>query len=445
MSSRANFQQKICVRSNGEVFFIFCYTYFDMDLFSASTTNLLTYGALEIIFVVIMIILPIFLAIFFWENWVKYVRAAFFAKQKYVLLELRIPRGIAKSPLAMEVFITSLFQPGGEGDFITKYWEGSVRSWFSLEIASIDGRVRFFIWAKEKFKDMIETQLYSQFPDIEIADVSDKDYTLEVPFDPEKYQYWGCEFVKTAASHLPIKTYTDYGLHEDPKEEYKIDPITPVIEFLGSLRKGEQAWLQICIRAHGKDEKKPGTWFEKVDWKFAAAEDIKKRTKRDVKIDKEKPVNPNVMQLTKGERDQVEAIEKNLSKIPFDCGIRAIYVAKADAFRSTTVAGFGGSFRQYGAQNLNGFKTAKAPGVSYPWQDLSGKKVLKQKKGLFTKYRYRSFFYDQYIPSGYSGKPFVMTTEELATIYHFPGDVSRTPNLSRVVAKKVEPPQNLPI
>jgi hypothetical protein len=413
-----------------------------MDALSVSGIILF---AFKILYLLVSIVVPILIAQHFWKSWVKYVRAAFFASQKYTVLELRIPKGITKSPLAMEVFITSLFQSGGEGDWITKYWNGSVRSWFSLEIASIDGFVHFFIWTKEKFKDMIETQLYSQFPDIEILDITDKDYAKITPFDPDKFQYWGCEFVKSAPSHVPIKTYSDYKLHEDPKEEFKIDPITPVIEFLGSLRKGEQVWLQICVRAHGKDKTKPGTWFDKVDWKHEANEDLKKRMKRDIKVDKEKPLNPNTMQLSKGEKEAVDAIEKNLSKIPFDCGIRAIYVAKAEAFRSTTIAGLSGSFRQYGAQNLNGFKPSKVPGMKYPWQDRSGKKVLKQKKGLFAKYRARSFFYEEYIPTGYKDDPFVMTTEELATIYHFPGDVSRTPTLSRVVAKKVEPPSNLPI
>lgn len=402
-------------------------------------------AAIKLVYIFVILLIPVFLVKSFWINWVKYVRAAFFAKQKYALLELKIPRGLTKSPLAMEVFMTSLFQPGGEGDWITKYWDGSVRSWFSLELVSIDGSVKFFIWTKEKFKEMVETQLYSQFPDIEILDVTDKDYSKIVPFDPEKFQYWGCEFVKSGPSHLPIKTYTDYKLHEDPKEEFKIDPITPVIEFLGSLRKGEQAWIQIAIRAHGKDKQKPGTWFDKVDWKFEANEDIKKRTKRDIKVDKEKPMNPNVMQLTKGEKDAVEAIERNISKIPFDCSIRAVYVAKTEAFRSTTPAALSGTFRQYGAPNLNGFKADKAPGVKYPWQDRSGKIVLGQKKKLYNKYRQRAFFYDEFIPVGGSSSCFVMTTEELATVYHFPGDVSRTPTLSRVVAKKVEPPSNLPI
>lgn len=414
-----------------------------MDLIFS--TNGLVLFAFKVLYLLLSIVVPIFIIKTFWKSWVAYVRADFFAKQKYSVLELRIPKGITKSPLAMEIFITSLFQPGGEGDIVTKYWSGSVRSWFSLELVSIDGGVRFFLWTKEKFKDMIETQLYSQFPDIEIADVTDKDYARAVPYDPANFEYWGCEFIKSNPSHVPIKTYTDYKLNEDPKEEFKIDPITPVIEFLGSLRKGEQAWIQICIRAHSKDEKKPGTWFEKVDWKHAANEDLKKRMKRDVKIDKDKPLNPNTMSLSTWEKDAVNAIERNLSKIPFDCGIRAMYIAKTPAFRSTTIAGLSGSFRQYGAQNLNSFKTSKVPGSKYPWQDMGGKKAAKAKKGLLEKYKARAFFYSEFIPTGYKDKPFVMTTEELATIYHFPGDVSKTPTLSRITAKKAEAPANLPI
>jgi len=44
-----------------------------------------------------------------------------------------------------------------------------------------------------------------------------------------------------------------------------------------------------------------------------------------------------------------------------------------------------------------------------------------------------------------NGKPYILTTEELATIYHFPGSVSTTPNLNRVPSKKAEAPSNLPL
>jgi hypothetical protein len=43
-------------------------------------------------------------------------------------------------------------------------------------------------------------------------------------------------------------------------------------------------------------------------------------------------------------------------------------------------------------------------------------------------------------------KPFILTTEELATVFHFPsGLVSQTPTLKRVGSKKSEAPSNLPV
>ena len=45
----------------------------------------------------------------------------------------------------------------------------------------------------------------------------------------------------------------------------------------------------------------------------------------------------------------------------------------------------------------------------------------------------------------FNPKPIVMTTEELATIFHFPGQVATTPTISRSSSKKAEPPPNLPI
>ncbi len=36
---------------------------------------------------------------------------------------------------------------------------------------------------------------------------------------------WGCEFKFTKGDGYPIKTYVDYGLDKDPKEEYKVDPL----------------------------------------------------------------------------------------------------------------------------------------------------------------------------------------------------------------------------
>ena len=402
---------------------------------------------LKVLIAFIAIIIVIAICKRFLVRLKKKSRAEFFAKQRYILLEITPPKNLQKTPEAMELFLGSLYQTGGDPKgILSKYTDGSCRPWFSLEIISIDGAVRFFIWSRANFMDMIETQLYSQYPDIEIIDRTGNDYSTDIKWDPENYQYWGCNFIKTSASHLPIKTYAAHGLAGGGKEESKVDPITPVIELLGSLKSGEQIWFQILVRAHTKEIVKPGTKNEMVDWKHEAGLDLIKRTKRDVKMDKDKPVNPALLQLTKAEKDAVEAIENNISKLPFDCGVRAVYIAKTDVFRQSMIAGINGAFRQYGSPNLNGFSTVGAPKpTKFKWQDKNGEKLLSQKKKILGEYQHRSFFIPEYIPYGAKLKPFVMTTEELATIFHLPGNVSRTPTLSRVQAKKVEPPANLPI
>lgn len=401
--------------------------------------------SLKVIFVVVVVTLPIFLVKLFWKMWMQYVRADFFAKQKYILLECHLPKGVVKPPLAMEIVLASFFQTGGEATWIKRYWDGSVRPWFSLEMISIEGNIRFFIWARAGFKDMLMTQLYAQFPDIEIDDVTHEDYVDQIPFDLDRYKFWGCEFTKSEASHLPIKTYSKYGLTgATENEDAKIDPITPVIEYLGSLGKGEQAWVQVCIRAHKKEIPKKGTWFQKVDWKEAAAADLLKRTKRDIKVDKDKPINTSLITMTEGEKEAVKAIEDNLGKLPFDTGIRTIYAATKDAYKTSSQTGLLGIYKHFGTPNLNSFKP-KGPGFDYPWEDFFGKKEKKNVKEFFDRYVCRSFFIKEYIPEGYDKDPFVMTSEEIATIYHYPGHVAKTPSLQRISAKKVEPPVNLPI
>lgn len=446
-----------------------------------------------LIFIIYLLLFVVLLSLtfYFWKEvkrtYLAFVRAGFYSKQVYSLLEMTIPRGQSKSPLAMEVFLNTLHQTGGESNWVDIWLKGSTKSWFTLELVSIEGKVKFFIWTNEKFTNTIKTQLYAQFPDIGIKEIYQgdykNDYVANINFDISKYKFSCTEFKKKNANHLPIKTYTDYGLDKDPKEEFKIDPITPVLEYLGNLGKGEQAWIQIGIKAPGKSYTKPMPsdakeaekfrkdyklkWYDKeakVDWTDAAKDDLKKLTKRDKKVDKENPGNPAEMKLTKQEIDKVDAVERGLSKLAFDTFIRTIYFAEKDSFSAANSSALGGAFKQYNTQHMNSFDS-KSPSVKYAIQDRNGLKVEADKKKIFEQYKARSFFYPEFIPIGTINDvdewatnkfklkkdkytptvPFIMTIEELATIFHFPGDTATTSNVSRIEAKKVEAPANLPI
>ena len=234
----------------------------------------------------------------------------------------------------------------------------------------------------------------------------------------------------------------DYGLDKDPKEEFKVDPMTPMLEFLGALTPAEQVWIQILLISPRKRFKKPGTWFKKEDWKMDAKALIDKLMKRDQFKSSSDPnaIPFGALAMSPGERTAVEAVERSLDKIAFDCGIRSIYLAKKDQFKDANIVGLMSSVKQFNSANLNGFKPGVTTGVSEQWHDFKGIRVEKMKKKIFTHYRSRSYFYPPYV-----GKAMVLTTEELATIFHFPGEVAATPTLAKIESKRGEPPIDLPV
>jgi hypothetical protein len=408
----------------------------------------------------VFIAVPI-LTIVAWNLWLTYIQSVFLKGLKWTLLEIRPPKEVFKSPAAMELVLNSLYAGAQGADWVTKYWKGEVSLWHSLEIISIDGQVRFFVRTPEKFKKMVEAQVYAQYPQAEVFEI--EDYTKNVPEykKDSDFNIWACNFILSKEDIYPIKSYIDYGLDRSVgalEEEQRIDPITPMIEFLGSLNIDEQVWFQIIIRPDTKrfsTKGKDGKEESGKDWKAKAQEVIKDLNEKLKEKDKEGKVTA-VLKPTKAQQGTIEAIERHAAKFGFDSHIRALYIAKKEAFNAATRApSLIGSLRQYASSDLNGFKPDGATKIDFPWQDLFGTKIVKMKKDFLDDYKDRSFFYrgfkftklKKYFthPNKSGGKPFILSTEELATIFHLPGRVAETPTFTRIEAKKAEPPANLPI
>ena len=376
--------------------------------------------------------LPAVFLVACFNAWLRWRRAVFWKKEGSVLLEIKLPREIMKSPMAMEIVLSAFHQTGGEGTWINRIWKGQTRSWFSLEVVSVGGNVRFFIWTKPKHRNAIESQIYSQYPGIEIYEA--EDYTKPFYYDPNKNEVWATEFILTKADPYPIKTYIDYGLDKDPKEEFKIDPMTPVIEFLGSITAGHNVWMQIIIRAH-KKRRFMDAFGEKEDsWQEEAKEEKDKIIEK-LKVAKEEGGFPRIP--SKGEAEVIAALERSVSKFSFDCGIRAVYVADKDKFDSANIGGILGSLKQFGSINLNGFRpNGWLFDFDYPWQEWWNDKE-KIKRRALEEYKLRRFFFSPWKNKKFhSNKPFILNTEELATVYHFPGSVSSTPTFEKIPSLK---------
>ncbi len=381
---------------------------------------------------------PIVLGYFFWHQWIHYKQLDWISNIKWVILEIKVPKETFKSPLAMEVVFNALYQTG-YGSWWDWYLKGRVQDYFSLEIVSFEGHIKFFIRTHPRYKNIIEAQLYAQYPDIEVYEVPD--YTRYVDYRGKQgdWDIISTEYKLDKPDPYPIKTYIDFGLDRDPKEEFKIDPLASVIEHLGSIGKNEQIWVQIIMRAvkSKKYKKKDG---HMGDWTDEAKEIINDKCK-----EKTPAGVPSfkVLMMTKGDQEIVAAIERSVAKLGFECGIRALYLAKKGTMDMNQTKALGGLWRPFAAKNLNELVvdgSSQTFGWDFPWEDINNIRLTENRKKAFNAYKHRLWFNPpQKI------KYFILTSEELATIFHFPGGVVQTPTFSRIPSRKSEAPINLPI
>ena len=401
--------------------------------------------------------LPFLLVNGAWKMWIVLKRSEFIAFQKYILLEIKPPRNLIKTPLAMETFLSGIHLSGGEATWYARF-KGGTRPFWSLEIASFEGQVHFFIWTRAAFRRVIESQMYAQYPGVQVIEAPD--YTRLISATPEEWGIWGCDFKQTDKDPLPIKTYVEYGLDKVQKEPEQVDPLANLIEFMSSIGKGEYLWLQYIIRVHKgekygstpagnksskrNEEGKPYTWKDEAK---EMVEEIRRAT-RDTYIDvftgEERPGFPNP---TKGQSEKMAAMERNVSKLGFDVGARGIYLAKPEHFNPIIISHLIGLFKPFSTEGWNGINSTAWMKTfdDYPWEFRVEKLKDKYRRKLIEAYRRRQFFYDPFFKGGLFGNDvMVMSTEELATIFHIPSRSVEAPGLGRIQSATGEAPPNLP-
>jgi hypothetical protein len=416
-------------------------------------------NALSLALFIAPVWLPLLLITGAWKLWIVLKRSEFIASFAYVLLEIKPPRNLVKTPLAMEAFLASLHLTGGEATWWARF-NGGTRPFWSLEIASFEGQVHFFIWGRASFRRMVESQLYAQYPGVQIVEAID--YTRRISAKKGEWDLWGCDFKKSKANPLPIKTYIEYGLDKVQKEPEQVDPIANLIEFMASIGKGEYLWLQFVIRAHrgerygttpasnkssrlSADGKRSYTWIEEGKEFVEVMRKATRDSYIDMVIGEERPGFPNP---TKGQSETMAAIERNISKLAFDIGGRGIYISRPENFNGATIGHLIALFKPFNTEGWNDINSGAWLKTfdDYPWEIGAEKKKDHYRHELVEAFRRRQFFYDPFFEGGFSmHETSVMSTEEIATIYHIPSAGVQTPSLGRIQSSTGEAPSNLPI
>lgn len=376
--------------------------------------------------------------------WIWYVQAGFFASRKPLLLEIKMPRELVKSPRGMEVALAQWHIDSGITTYFHRLWKGQTLPIFSLEIASFGGDVHFYVWCWDYWRPVIESSIYAQYPEVEIVEA--EDYASKFVYDPSEHKaYCSDHRYEPRNDAYPLKTYIEFELDKDPKEEYKVDPLAQVIERLSYLTPDAQIWLQIVITLDKTARHKPGgRWWQTEDTYSSLC-------KAEIdKIRKELVGNPNDpadrwKQFSRVQMHRINEIirliERNMSKHAYQASVRGVYISKPENFGSQGWNNMRWIWNPMGSKAyLNMLRPRRwhTP-FDYPYQDLWDLRWDLHARRFFDCYRRRNPFYAPYtLPTNF------MSTEVLATLWHPVSSSVKSPGLQRIPAKKAEAPPNLP-
>lgn len=417
-----------------------------IDEFLALFRDSILPEALRFIFLFWPLWVPIVMLYGAWVTWLHYIRRLWINKQGYILLEIKMPKDVPKTPAAMEFVLQGIWENANISTPADAFWEGKLREWFSLEIVALNGEIRFFIWAFPRWKKIIEARIYAQYPGAEVHEVSD--YALNLHYVPDVTYVTGVQTALVKPDPYPINTYVEYQLDKkagSPEEQAGIvDPLTPVLEYLGTFGPHEFAAFQIIIRAHAAENWLYGRLFAKKDWQDDVKKSIQEMIEKEAFIKPEKDKPPSMLNLSKPQQDTIAAIQRNAAKLAFDSMVRIIYIAPQDNYDKSRLIGLIGSMRQFGSRNLNGIKPTFPFMYTHSWQDFNGIRKKARLTELVDSFKRRAFFGEPHYHL--HNKPYILSTEEVATIFHPTSvQVAPTPTLSRVPSKKSEAPANLPV
>jgi len=371
------------------------------------------------------LILPAPLWFIFKPMWSKWAAGKRWVEvYKPVLLKIKIPKNQQASTKAMESTLAGLW--GAIGTVKTVFdqeIDGNFQDYFSLEIASQEGDVGFYIFTSEKMRPLAERAFYAHFPDIEIVEA--EDYTKSVPetIPDKQWDMWAGKLFLKKDQFRPIRTYPSF---EDTETGEIVDPLANFLEILGSLGPGEHGWVQIQATPLPQDKRDEGY---KVIEEILAKYNIGEGAQVD-------PSDPGQFAklLPPPEMDMIKAINSKIGKPAFTCQVLFAYIARREVFVPSTAHSISGAFVQTESGNLNYLTLDKYYSTSAYYIGAKMRKAISQRR-ILDLFREREF----------QGVTSIFNVEELATLFHFPTISMKVPSLPRMDSRRASAPSNLPV
>jgi len=302
-----------------------------------------------------------------------------------------------------------------------KYWLFGRDDHFSFEIVALSNKIAFYVVAPENNSRYLEQQIHANYPEAIIEEV--EDYNIFKPNSQVMAAY-----LKTKRDFVfPIKTYKDMST----------DPMNPLINVLSKLGKDESLAIQYVVRSA------VGSWHSRVRKIVNNINKTNSITKGievshgsfqffkfinvifDIFRDKKKDNNNNLQEikkLTVVEEEMLKRIEEKNSKAGLDVNLRIISCAPTKEKASIYLDNLSNAFSEYS-------------NFSY------GNVLLRINSKRRKLDKNISDFVYRRVNEKYS---FLLNTEELTSIFHFPLKSTETPNILWLTSKIAPAPADIP-
>lgn len=289
---------------------------------------------------------------------------------------------------------------------------------FSFEIVAANNRVAFYVVVPPQGARYLEQQIHAHYPEAVIEEVSDYN-----SFSPQGKIMAG--YLRTAKDYIfPLKTY----------RKMEVDPLNSIINILSKLEKDESLSIQYTVRSarpnwHARTRRivsriqqlgsvKEGLNSSSLWGKLSMIwNDFFPKKTKDKNLAESQATTPR---LTAVEEEMVKAIEEKNLKAGLDVNIRVVVCARTLNQAKLYLENVGSAFTEY-----NNFGYGN---VFSRLRLAAGQKTIKD-------FIYRRF---------QEKHSFLLNSEELASLYHFPLSSTETPNILWLTAKIAPAPNDVP-
>lgn len=300
-----------------------------------------------------------------------------------------------------------------------KAWFWGRSDQFSFEIVASDKRISFYVVAPISGARYLEQQIHAHYPEAVVEEINDYNAFSAQGSMAAAYLQTTKRFV------FPLKTY----------RKMEVDPLNSVINVLSKLEKNESLVIQYTVRSaraawHSrtrqvvskilqknsvKEGLKAASWWGGISIFFSEVfSSTKKKEANEQHTLKAPP------RLSAVEEEMVKSMEEKNLKAGLDVNIRVIACAQSQEKANLYLENVGSAYTEY-----NNFSYGNV--FSRP-QKYNLDRTIKD--FIYRRFREKNSF--------------LLNSEELASIFHFPLPGTETPNILWLTAKNAPAPSNIP-